>query len=80
MKKKDWFWVILVIALLILTAVISGAFYFNIIVGGMGTGHVILDDDPDQEPNKTSDDKPKIPVVDGNVIFKKVSEEESISQ
>ena len=43
MKKREMFWVLLILALLFVAVLVSGIFYFSLIAGEVGvTGKVVL--------------------------------------
>ncbi|MFH1290635.1 MAG: hypothetical protein ABIH92_04465 [Nanoarchaeota archaeon] len=49
MKKREMFVIIVVLVLLAAVLLLSGMFYFNFATGNVGTGHVVLADDVDNE-------------------------------
>ena len=78
MSKRDWFWIILILVFLLLVALVSGAFYFNLIAGGIETGHVVFEDNHEEDEDESGLDYATqdagIPTLEGEIIFEEIEE------
>ena len=63
MKKADIALIGIIITAISLLIIISGVFYFNLILNSSMTGHVIVSGNNRQSENE------EIPVIDGKIIY-----------
>ncbi len=68
MKRSEIVWLTVIILTLIVLILLSGIFYFNLVLNSSTTGHVIVQKNP-ENPSTNLEEKKDIPPVEAEVIY-----------